>query len=344
MLFTPRTALWYIEQRPLGQGGQAAQGGSYYIADNPPYGAVFTYHLADGLTTLEKARREAEKKLEKEWKDTPYVGWDELEKERRQPDPAILLTVRDADGSVVRTIEGPAKKGFHRVAWDLRYPTTAAIREPSDDEWRRGPADPNSGFMAPPGSYTVTLSKRVDGEVTDLSGAVAFEVKRVFPGVLEGTPPLETAAYMAQVAALNRAVTAASEMVQHGFKRVDNLERGLARSQTAPGGLDSELEAFKQKLYRVDELLNGNRSLGSMGEVRSPTISGRLRNAAMTDGMSDYGPTATHRRSLEIATEQFAELEPRIRQLLDVELPALEAKMEAAGVPWTPGRPLPEVN
>jgi hypothetical protein len=190
----------------------------------------------------------------------------------------------------------------------------------------------------------VTLSKRVDGEVTPLSEAIGFEVKRVFPGVLAGTPPNETAAYMAQVAALNRAVTAASEMVQHGFKRVDNLERGLARSQTAPGGLDSELESFKQKLYRVDEALNGNRSLGSMGEVRTPTISGRLRNAAMTDGMSDYGPTATHRRSFEIATEQFAELEPRIRQLLEVELPALEAKMETAGVPWTPGRPLPEVN
>ena len=60
--------------------------------------------------------------------------------------------------------------------------------------------------------------------------------------------------------------------------------------------------------------------------------------------MSDYGPTATHRRSLEIARQEFSEIEVGLRQLIDVDLPALEAKMEAAGVPWTPGRPLPEVR
>jgi hypothetical protein len=63
----------------------------------------------------------------------------------------------------------------------------------------------------------------------------------------------------------------------------------------------------------------------------------------MGGGMSDYGPTATHRRSFEIAREEFDEIEVRLRQLIDVDLPALEAKMEAAGVPWTAGRPLPRV-
>ena len=36
--------------------------------------------------------------------------------------------------------------------------------------------------------------------------------------------------------------------------------------------------------------------------------------------------------------------ESQLRQLLEVDLPALEAQMEAAGVPWTPGRPLPDVR
>ena len=51
-----------------------------------------------------------------------------------------------------------------------------------------------------------------------------------------------------------------------------------------------------------------------------------------------------HRRAFEIAGEEFDELEPKIRQLLEVDLPALEAKMEEAGVPWSPGRPLPEAR
>jgi hypothetical protein len=31
-----------------------------------------------------------------------------------------------------------------------------------------------------------------------------------------------------------------------------------------------------------------------------------------------------------------------LKQLIDVDIPAFEAKVEAAGAPWSPGRPLPE--
>jgi len=295
--------------------------------------------------SLEDTRRKAEKELEKEWKDTPYVGFDELERERRQPEPAVLLTIRDASGEVVRITTGPAKKGFHRVAWNLTYPTTTAIST-SSAGGRGGPqsGDVDAGFMAPPGTYSVTLSKRVDGVVTDLAGPSDFEVVRVFEGVLEGTPPAETAAFMQQVAALERGVSAASQAAALGFTTIENLTKALARSTVDPGTLDTELETLKQRLYDLDAALSGNRSVRSMGEPRPPTVSGRLRIASMTDGQSDYGPTATHRRALEIAAEEFGDIDVGLRQLLDVDLPALETRMEAAGVPWTPGRPLPKVR
>jgi len=346
VLFSVRNAPWYIQRRPLGESGQASQGGAYYIADNPPFGAVFTYHLGEGLKSLEDTRREKEKKLEKEWKDTPYIGYDELERERRQAKPTMLLTVRDDTGEVVRTLTAPAKKGFHRVAWDLTYPTSSAIRTSSSGGWggERDNGDSNSGFMAPPGTYSVTLSTRVDGVVTEVAGPVDFEVTRVFKGVLEGTSPEDTAAFMRQVAELHRGVSAASESADLGFETIENLEKALARSTVDPGTLDSELETLKQRLYDLDMALSGNRSMRSLGEPRSPTVAGRLRVATMTDGQSDYGPTATHRRAFEIAAEEFGTIEPELRRLLETDLPALEAKMEAAGVPWTPGRPLPEVD
>jgi len=344
ILFPVRTAPWYIQRRPLGQSGQASLGGAYYIADNPPFGAVFTYHLAHDHQSLEDQRREAEKKLEKEWKDTAYEGYDALERERRQPEPVVLLTVRDGDGNPVRIVTGPAKKGFHRVAWDLTYPTTNAIERVVSAGWGDDPDRGDSGFMAPPGTYSVSLSKRVDGQVTDLAGPVNFEVKRVFEGVLEGSSPDDAAVFMGDVAELQRAVTAAAEVIKLTFENIENLEKALARSKTNPGGLDSELEALKQRLYELDQALSGNRSRSSMGEPRVPTVAGRLRVASMTDGRSDYGPTATHRRALEIATAEFGDIDAGLRQLLDVDLPALETRMEAAGVPWTPGRPLPEVR
>jgi photosystem II stability/assembly factor-like uncharacterized protein len=340
LLFPVRTAPWYIPRRPLGGAGQADQGAAFYVADNPPFGAVFTYHLADDLKTLEEQRREAEKTLEKDWKDTPYVGYDTLEDERRQPAPEILLTVRDSDGGIIRVVTGPAKAGFHRVAWDLRYPTTRAIEEVKG-EWNPWQPRGNSGFLAPPGNYTVTLSKRVDGVVTELAGPVDFAAVRVFEGALDGTSPEATLEYFLQVAELSRSVTAADEAMELGFKRIEHLEAALARSTVDPGTFDSELENLKQRLYEVDEKLTGNRSLASFGHPQTPNVSRRLRVASITDGQSDYGPTPTHRRALEIAETEFSGILPELRETLEVELPALEAKMEAAGVPWSPGRPLP---
>jgi hypothetical protein len=149
---------------------------------------------------------------------------------------------------------------------------------------------------------------------------------------------------MLQVAELQRGVSAASQAATLAFDRIDNLQKALARSQIEPGGLDSQLEALKQRLYELDEALSGNRSKRQLGEPRGPTVGGRLRVASMTDGRSDYGPTATHRRAFEIATLEFIEIDAKLRTLIDVDLPALETRMEAAGVPWTPGRPLPEVR
>jgi len=346
VLFPVRTAPWYIQRRPLGQSGQASQGGAYFIAENPPFGAVITYHLGDDLKTLTEVRREQQEELEKDWKDTPYVGYEKLEKERRQPAPEVVLTVRDGSGDIVRTLTGPTTAGFHRVAWDLTYPTSAPVTSLSpsgtgdDDEPDRG----HSGFMAPPGPYSVTLSTRIDGVVKDVGGPVSFDVVRVFDGVLKGTEPEDAAVFMRRVAELKRAVDAASQAVSLGFDRIAILEAALARSNSDPGTLDTELASLKQRLFALDEALGGNRSMRVLSEPRVPTVAGRLRVAAMSDGQSDYGPTATHRRAFEIAAAEFATLEPRLRQLLDVDLPALEAEMEASGVPWTPGRPLPVVK
>jgi photosystem II stability/assembly factor-like uncharacterized protein len=341
-LFGVKDALWYVQRNTLGEPGRASQGAGYYTADNPPFGAVFTYHLADGLTTLKDERREAETELQTDGKDTPFVGFDALEAERRQPEPEILLTVRDTDGEVVRTISGPVKKGFHRVAWDLRYPTRKAIKQikTEPNPWERG----GDGHKAPPGSYTVTLSKRVGGEVAVLAGPMPFEVVRVFPGALEGTAPAETARYMARVAEMRRAVTAADEALKNAFVRVEKLDEALASSTVVPGTLDVELAAIKQRLYDADTALGGNRSMAAYSLPQTPTVARRLQVAGFNDRQSDYGPTANHRRQLEIAESELAALLPKLKQLLEVDIPAFEAEVEAAGVPWSPGRPLPEVN
>src|SRR5437660_1396451 len=73
-----KQALLYIPADPLGMGGKAFQGDSFYTAPNPPYGATFTFYLKEALKTRKATRREKESRLEREGKVVGYPSWEEL--------------------------------------------------------------------------------------------------------------------------------------------------------------------------------------------------------------------------------------------------------------------------
>ncbi|MFC1696135.1 hypothetical protein ACFL1C_08435, partial [Pseudomonadota bacterium] len=92
-------------------------------------------------------------------------------------------------------------------------------------------------------------------------------------------------------------------------------------------------------LYLQQFQFNEARALyGDPGPV---SINGRLNAAMMGTFRSTYGPTETHSRSFEIAEQKFNEVAGGIRQIIDVRMPALRKELDRAGVPWTPGRGVP---
>ena len=72
-----------------------------------------------------------------------------------------------------------------------------------------------------------------------------------------------------------------------------------------------------------------------------PSVQGRARQVASGHWNTRQAPTATQRESLAVASREFAALIAELAALLETELPAFEAELEAAGAPWTPGRKLP---
>jgi photosystem II stability/assembly factor-like uncharacterized protein len=338
ILFPLRRAWWYVQSEPLGDEEKASQGAAFYLAPNPPFGAVFTYYLAEGLQTRAERRQEAEKAKLEAWEDTPRPDWAEIEAERREPEPAVVLTVRDGSGGVVRRLTGPVEKGFHRVAWDLRYPATQAIGAGG------GPfADEPQGPLAVPGTYSVSLAKQVDGATLELAGPVSFEVERMRTGALTGAPPEETAAFWRRLADVQGATTALQQAIEKASERLDALGTALSRSLAAPDGLDSDLHAARLELDEIRVALGGSPSPASIGEATPHSIQRRVQVAFLGTLRSTYGPTPTHRRSLEIAEQELGGVRERLRTLVEERLPALERQLDAAGAPWTPGRPLPEV-
>ena len=322
-LFPVRDAWWYIPVI-----GTSSVGASWFTAPNPPYGAVFTYYLAEGFETKKETRRKREKEQIKKEEPVAFPGWDKVEEERREEKPLVLLTVRDNDGDIVRRIEGPANKGFHRVAWDLRYPSAYAIDFHSANSDRG-----SSGLLMPPGNYTVSLAKQIDGVVTELSEPVPFTVRQLHQGALPGAAAQEILAYLDEVREMQLHVSAASTLLGNTVKQVKGMQTALARSSVSPGTMETEMHNLRQELMDLEEQLHGNRSREEAGERSPPTIFNRLRVAASGTG-SSYGPTSTQIRNLEIAREEFTKFSSELKKITDLQIPELEQQLISAGAPW----------
>src|SRR5262249_26890637 len=154
---------------------------------------------------LKKKRQDQEKEIIKKGGDVSYPSWDELRAEDREEEPAILLTITDAEGGVVRRLTGPIKSGFHRVAWDLRYAPsvpTSLTPPPTDNPF----ADPPIGPLAVPGTYKVAIAKRVGGVVSPLSAPQTFEASPLGLASLPAKDLTGVLAFERKTARLQRAV------------------------------------------------------------------------------------------------------------------------------------------
>ena len=335
-LFATRKAWWYAPKSVV-----SSQGSAHYTADNPPYGAVFTYHIGENYVTAKSKRKKAEKELAKAGKDIPFPGWEALDEEMEEEKTKIWLTVKDEAGNVVRRLSGPSSKGFHRIAWDLRYPSQNGIR--LGRSYSGGNSRFGGGMMATPGTYTVTLNKQEGGTLTQLSGPQSFEVVPLRKGALEGASYEEITAFREELESLQGAVAAAGYLMEHSMEKVKAMEVALARADNATPALFSQLHQVKKELTAFEAEVGGSPAKDAVGERNNPSVRSRMYTAMR--GMSTtYGPTPLHRRSLDIAQEEFAEIKPKLEKLANEAVPSLEEAVRKAGAPWIEGQPLPAIG
>ena len=174
-LFAVRDARSYVERRPLGEDGQASQGAAFFTAPNPPFGALFTWYLREAPETAKGRRAAREKELAEAGGDTPSPGWEAVQQEAWEDEPALVFEVRDAAGELVRRLEVEPEAGLHRTAWDLRGPSPRPWSEPGGDEDDERQA--RGGALVAPGRYSVALSLRTAAGARQLGQPRSFEVE-----------------------------------------------------------------------------------------------------------------------------------------------------------------------
>ncbi|MCD4732361.1 MAG: hypothetical protein K8R74_17280, partial [Bacteroidales bacterium] len=157
----------------------------------------------------------------------------------------------------------------------------------------------------------------------------------------EGATLEEIAAYRKQIEDLSAAVSAASTALNKTQKRVEGMQLALNRTPNTTGMLDSVVYNLKQELIALDQQLNGYQSKREVGEKNAPTIRGRLR-VASAGIRTSYGPTAMHKQSYDIASQEFEIFKPKLETIRSEKIPEMEQLLIDAGAPWIEGQPIPE--
>lgn len=341
-LFSTRDAWWYIEKPILSfDRGKGSHGASFYTAPNPPFGAVFTYHLKDGYKDRESVRKEKEKPLNKANKDIPFPGWDAVDAEVYDKGPKVFVLIKNQSDKVIRRISAPTGKGFHRVNWDLRYPAPDPIDYDANLEEleKRNP----SGLLAVPGRYSATLVKVIDGESTQLSEPVEFEVKPMKQGSLEGASPAVASAFWRKYEEVVEVSASYANALENLVRKADAMRVALQRSAAETGDLDKQIYVLRENLLAIHREMMGSPSKLQVGEKTQPTINDRI--FALTKGVdySTYGPTETHLKTLDIIREQLSEFRLQINGLNPL-IQSLETKLMEAGAPYIEGGVLQELK
>jgi len=338
-LFPVRDAWWYIPYQPMQARGQPSLGSSAFRAPNPPFGAVFTYHLNKDLQTAKETRHETEKKQKKAGEDTPFPGWDRLREEALEGEPLVLLVVRDADGQPVRRVKGPTKAGLHRVNWDLRLPPPDPV-ELAKPEFESPWMTPPRGPLAAPGHYTVELVLVLNGVMETLGEAEAFEVKPVPNAKVEIDFGAVTA-FQRAVGDLSRQISGAAKEIDRTLDRLNHLQAALLETPQADSGLYSRETELRAALDQVKTRLVGDEIRQKFSEPEEPSVRMRVGRVAWIHWDTRQPPTGTQQHNFELAQTDFSALRAELTALIETDLAQFEADLEAAGAPWTPGRRLP---
>ena len=335
-LFDVRDAWLYVPDTRRGWGGKGDWGVGRYSADNPPYGAVFAYYLPEDLQSLKDQRRKEEKARQKEGEDNPYPSWDQLRKEDREEAPSITLTVRDASGNVIQRIDAPAGKGFHRVAWNMRYPAPDPVELKPDTDFAPWESPPQ-GPMALPGKYTVTMSKRVEGQRVDISSARAFALKPLFEGGLVTVDRQALLDFEMESNDLYRAIMGANKARSEIQGRIDHLLKAAADTPSSSEDQAQALRALNTRMQDLKVRFSGDSTVSGRAAPAPMSLNSRINNIVGGHWDSQSAVTGNYRDSYMIADQQFRQALVELNAIAS-DLAKVEAELQAEGAPWTPGR------
>ncbi|MFV1988435.1 MAG: hypothetical protein ACC682_14230 [Gemmatimonadota bacterium] len=239
------------------------------------------------------------------------------------------ITIADADGDVIRELEGGGARGLNEVIWDLRI-EPAYEQQGGGGGFRGGFFGGGGGARGPrvlPGTYTVRL------DAGDETMETTVEVR------LDPRVEISRADLLARQQAMHRAfllakpVNDASEAISDIRKQLETLRDHVSGHDDAPETLGDEIDAIGEELDEIND---------ELGDIR--------RGAGARSGIERVhsAPTADALFQIERGWGALPGAIERLNTLITSRVPALHDMVSEAGlrpkigdpieVPIPPGR------
>jgi photosystem II stability/assembly factor-like uncharacterized protein len=323
--FEPRPVMtWHINKR------RWFAGQKMFLAKNPPPGAILNYYLKEEVAPeASKSDKDDKEKAAEEGKAKAAAA---AKKEGK-----VKISVFNKDGNLVREFDGPGAAGVNRTNWDLRWNPSA---EPTPEQLEAQAAGFGFGPRGPfvePGIYTVEIKageKSAEQKVTveddaritmsDVDRAARREAIELLYAMAKGTGKDRKT-----IAGIKEALKAAREQWKKdaGKPNVPKIPEDI---QKAADELQKKVDGVAEKYIRERE------GLGNAGpplEWKPDPLPQQVQN--LLEELDGFSATPGGQQKEKIAelTPLVNEASAQVKKIGEEDLPALNKKMNDAGIP-----------
>jgi len=232
----------------------------------------------------------------------------------------LKIAILDKDAKIVRELRDlPAEPGLNRVAWDLR--TDPASPPAAGGRGGGGRGGGGRGVLVEPGEYTV----RVALGSSQVSKKVVVEQDlRVNLTPQESTQRRQAIAELFEMAKK-------SDVSERQFTALRTALTDLRKSRL-PDSVQKAVDDLDKKMISIEKAPAG-RGGGPPGEYIPPPVSQRISTLLNTIDGYAFPPTRGQLAEIARLRTEMTDVDARIKQLVDEDLPALNKLMNDAGVP-----------
>lgn len=333
-IFTVKTALEYVESNPLGLRGTGSQGASHYAAPNPEFGATFTYYIKDVPTSIKSARQKAEADAKEKGEDLHYPSYEAFVQEDLYEDAYLLFVIKDASGNEVNKLKTNVSNGINRITWDLRYPTTNPIELGSSEVGRY--SNPDVGPLVLPGHYSVEIYLSDNGSLSKLHEPTSFEVKALENSSLT-RQSAENLAFKKELAELRRRASGSATQMNDLNDRITYIKTSIQTYPNANITWMKDVKAIEGLLHEIRLQFWGDYHKAVRDIETLPSTMDRIETIVYQTWYSTSDVTSTQKEQFEIARIEYAQIRTKLDEVTLL-IEALEAKLNAKGIPYTPNR------